>query len=81
MATELTCRCGHARWSHFAGRCHGSVYLDLLCDCTAFDDSRLPADGERLEFGVHRQVATDAETAPAWPSLDEARRRREAKVR
>lgn len=39
------------------------------CPCPGYDDSVLPIDGERLEFGKHRQPAPEAETAPAWPSL------------
>jgi len=39
------------------------------CECKAFDNSVLPDDGERLEFGKHRVRADVAETAPAWPPL------------
>lgn len=39
------------------------------CPCPGFDDTILPAEGERLTFGVHRQSTVNAETAEAWPSM------------
>lgn len=76
-ASETTCKCGHDGSDHrpwAKGTCSAIVnersWLDFdLCPCSAYDVSRLPADGERLEFGRHRMNIPDAETAPAWPSL------------
>jgi hypothetical protein len=39
------------------------------CPCREYDDAVLPAAGEPLVFGTHKQRDVDAETAPAWPSL------------
>jgi hypothetical protein len=39
------------------------------CEPHDYDDSVLPAPGERLTFGVHRQPTTAAETAEAWPPM------------
>jgi hypothetical protein len=36
-----------------------------------------PEPGERLEFGVHRQLVADAETAPAWTPLADLRKAKE----
>ena len=76
--TTATCRCGHGLDRHrgLHGRC--MTFIDGLddafdpwksCDCAAFDDSVLPAPGERLTFGVHRQPTVHAETAEAWPPM------------
>lgn len=68
------CRCGHSRLHHRARGCAEIVaersWLDFdICPCRRFDSSRLPATGERLEFGKHRLSVEEAESAPAWPSL------------
>lgn len=43
--------------------CHGAVILAWLEEHPV-----VPAPGERIQFGLHRQPEADAETAPAWPS-------------
>lgn len=78
MSPEGVCHCGHERYLHVRV-CNGAVPEDHtspikavqfgMCPCPGFDDSVLPAAGERLEFGKHRQPAPSAETAPAWPPL------------
>jgi hypothetical protein len=74
--------CGHPGRSHRTQTRKCTRYADGLddpfvpgarwqfCACPGFDDAVLPVDGP-LEFGVHRQRAADAETAPAWPNLDQ----------
>lgn len=39
-------------------------------------EAMLPPVGERLVFGIHSQHPEDAESAPAWPSLDALAERR-----
>lgn len=87
------CRCGHPMRDHrmFKGSC--DRFIDGLddpfipgvpwegCPCKAYDDSNLPAPGERLEFGVHRLNTVDAETAEAWPPMSVVRQRANARVR
>jgi len=75
------CACGHGALDHRShkGRCNSIVaersWLDFdLCPCRAYDPSVLPKPGERLEFGVHRQHPSVAETAPAWGSPLQLRR-------
>lgn len=85
----MTCNCGHARWRHQGkgGRCREWLPDDgplpapgefwpppRPCPCLAYDDSVLPEAGERLEFGRHRQLSPDAETAPAWTPKTDAQR-------
>lgn len=87
------CRCGHGWSAHSHGGkpgCTlwvGSTYdADGFleghpCDCKGWDVSWLPEPGERLEFGRHRLNTPEAEAAPAWPSLEEVTRQREAKFK
>ena len=85
---ESMCKCGHVDTDHRysnggRGRCRAITaersWLDFdLCTCLAFDNSRLPAPGERLTFGVHRMRDVDAEAAPAWPSMAIVQSRRDA---
>lgn len=79
MSDDL-CQCGHARMDHKYRGDHRSqcqkivnerTWLDFdSCSCKQFDNSVLPAPGERLEFGRHRQPEDAAETAPAWGSTE-----------
>ncbi len=48
--------------------------IDTYCGCPGWESAVLPAPGERLEFGKHRQRSDDAETAPAWPEVGTLRR-------
>lgn len=88
----MNCKCGHDWLNHRytgtstrRGGCsaiarEGKHWLDFdLCPCKALDISRLPEPGERLEFGRHWLNPSDAEAAPAWPSLDIVRGRADAK--
>ena len=89
------CRCGHD-WLHHNHSRKGVPCRELIptrevppgefppvimCRCTGWDVSRLPAEGERLEFGRHRLNTPDAEAAPAWPSLGTVESRNVARFR
>lgn len=50
------------------------------CPCPGYSVAVLPSDGARIEFGVHRQEAPDAESAPAWTPLGELRRSLDGKA-
>jgi hypothetical protein len=74
-------KCGHDRWDHSPSLPSGAPRWPSCkgrdkggsCRCSGWDVSRLPAKGERLELGKHRQRQEDAETAPAWPPLGNVR--------
>lgn len=81
--TEGACRCGHGRARHVGSRCNSYLRVgpdgwgEDPCRCREYDDSRLPAPGERAVFGVHRLREQDAVAAPAWrPDSEAARERR-----
>ena len=50
----------------------------IPCGCRAYDHSVLPKPGERLVFGQHRLPSPAAETAAAWPTLEQAAAERRA---
>lgn len=80
MADADCTACGHDRYKHrpystrkrcevwVGGRLDGNGFMTggKPCDCTGYTVAVLPAEGERLTFGQHRQEEPDAETAPAW---------------
>lgn len=56
--------------------CHADVLADWLNR-----HPPLPRAAEPIIFGVHAQPRENAETAPAWPSLDTVRQRSDARFR
>lgn len=89
------CRCGHGWYRHRHDRpakpCRsllddpeckpGEFPLFRPCRCAGWDVSRLPSEGERLEFGKHRLNTPEAESAVAWPSLSTVESRNVARFR
>lgn len=64
---RLACHCAPSR-------CHAEVLIELL-DMRDEDGIVRPGEGMgKLQFGVDRLPAKEAEAAPAWPSLDELER-------
>lgn len=73
-AHQLAC------WCPLDLPCHADVLIEVSHERSLFRWAELatgampvlPAPGERLTFGVHRQTEADAETAPAWAPITEA---------